>query len=169
MTIESKCKVCQHPDLNQINEKLVSGLSPRTLAEQHGLNHMSLYRHKENHLPKTLVRASQLKEENAADDLLDRVENIYSRAWQLMEKAEGDGKYQPAVSALKESRSCLELIGKLLGELKTGNTINIHYNPEFLMVRNQIYEALLPYPEARQAVVKALETEVIDGEYQERD
>lgn len=154
--IENRCTVCTHSDLNEINEKLVAGLSPRELAPKYNLNHMALYRHKDNHLPKTLIRAKQLQDESAADDLLDRVETIYNKAWELMERAEGDGKYQPAVSALKESRNCLELIGKLLGEIKTGNTINIHYNPQWLTLKNAIYESLSDYPEARYKLVERL-------------
>ncbi len=169
MTISARCSVCNHSDLNEINEKLVSGVSPKALSEPYGLGFMALYRHKENHLPQTLVKAQALKEESAADDLLDRVEAIYTKAWELMSKAESDGKYQPAVSALKEARSCLELTGKLIGELKTGHTYNLIYNPEFIQVRHQIYDALLPYPEARQAVVMALEGDVIDVDNSEID
>lgn len=169
MSISNKCSVCKHKDVNEINTKLVSGVSPKQLADDYGLGFMSLYRHKDNHLPKTLVRAKQLQEESAADDLLDRVESIFERAWVLMEKAETDGKYQPAVSALKECRSCLELTGRLIGELRTGTEINIHYNPEFVQIRQQITEALLPFPEARQAVVKALESEVVDVDYEDID
>ncbi len=169
MTISTRCSVCNHPDINEINEKLVSGVSPKVMAESYSLGVMALYRHKEKHLPQTLVKAKALKEESAADDLLDRVEEIYTKAWELMDKAESDGKYQPAVSALKEARSCLELTGKLIGELKTGHTYNLIYNPEFIQVRHQIYDALLPYPEARQAVVNALESEVIDIDHSEID
>ena len=179
MTVSNKCSVCQHNEINAINEKLVSGVSPRNLAKDYGLNHMALYRHKDNHLPKTLVKAKQVEEQTAADDLLDRVETIYNQAWQLMEKAEHEGKYQPAVSALKEARNSLELIGKLIGQLKTGTEINITYNTEFIAVRGAIYKALLPYPEARQAVIQALDNEleddqellpeVVNGAYSERD
>lgn len=169
MTISNKCSVCKHRDLNEINEKLVSGVSPKAMAEQYDLHHMSLYRHKEKHLPKVLVKAQALQERETADQLLARVEAIHEKAWDLVSKAEAKGSFQPAVGALKEARSCLELIGKLLGELKTGTTVNIMYNPEFIQVRHVITEALQPYPEARQAVVKALETEVIDVEYSEVD
>ena len=165
MTVSNKCNVCKHEDIDEINAKLIAGVSPRTMAGNYGLHYMSLYRHKENHLPQQLVKAKALQEENAADDLLDRVETIYSRAWELMQKAETDGKYQPAVSALKEARACLELTGRLIGELKTGTQINIHYNPQWLQLKTTIYDALKPYPEARQALVERLE-DVTDAEFE---
>ncbi len=178
--VSAKCKTCQHPEINKINEQLISGVPVREVAKQHGLNHMSVNRHRENHLPKTLVKAQALQEQSAADELLERVESIYDEAWKLVKKAESDGKYQPAVGALKEARNSLELIGKLIGQLKTGTEINITYNTEFIAVRGAIYNALLPYPEARKAVVEALNQEldhddqallpeVIEGEYQEWD
>lgn len=166
----TRCKVCKHPDINEINEKLVSGISPREMADKYNLNHMSLYRHKEKHLPLTLIKAQQLQEQDAADDLLARVELIYEKAWDLVNKAETKGSFQPAVGALKEARSCLELIGKLLGEIKSGTTVNVLYNPEFIQVRQTITQALEPYPDARQAVVRALEEgEAIDAEYRDVD
>ena len=162
----TRCKVCKHPDINEINEKLVSGLSPREMANEYNLNHMSLYRHKEKHLPLTLIKAQQLQEQDAADDLLDRVESIYNKAWELVNRAEEKGSFQPAVSALKECRSCLELIGKLVGELKTGSTVNIHYNPQWVELRGTIFSALEEFPEARLKLAEKLSEveEVIDGD-----
>ena len=164
-----RCNTCQHPEIDKINQQLVSGVSARSVAKQHELHYMSVIRHREKHLPQILVKAQALQEQDTADDLLSRVEDIYSKAWDLVSKAESKGSYQPAVGALKEARSCLELIGRLLGELKSGTTVNIMYNPEFVQVRQVITDALLPYPEARQAVVKALEGDVIDVEYSEVD
>lgn len=167
----TRCKVCRHPDINEINEKLVSGISPREMAEKYNLNYMSLYRHKESHLPLTLIKAQKLQEQNAADDLLDRVESIYNKAWDLMTKAEAKGSFQPAVGALREARSCLELIGKLVGELKTGSTVNIHYNPQWVELRGTIFSALEDFPEARLKLAERLSEveEVIDGDVIEKE
>jgi hypothetical protein len=166
--ISTKCSICKHIAVDEINAKLVSGVSPATLAEQYDVGKMALHRHKNNHLPKVLVQSQQLKEADAADNLLDKVQGIYDEAWRLMRKAEGDGKYAPAVSALKEARTCLELIGRLLGELKSGPVINVMYNPEFIEARLTITEALKPYPEARQAVINALtDGGVIDADFDE--
>jgi len=162
-----KCSVCIHDEVNNINEKMIAGVSVRSLAKEYGLGIMSLQRHRTDHLPKALVKAKELQEIDAADRLLDRVEDLYNKALIIMEKAEADGKYQPAVSAIKEARSSLELIAKMIGQLKTGHTVNITYNQEFIEVRQQIHQALLPYPEARQAVIKALDGEVIDVEHAE--
>ncbi len=153
------CQICKHDEVNKINEQLISGVAARQVAREFGFNHVSVSRHKNKHLPEQLIKAKSLEEEGQAEDLLHKLDTIYTRAWSIVEKAETDKKYTASVSALKECRSCLELIGKLLGQLKTGNTVNIMYNPEFVQVRQVITEALQPYPEARQAVVQALDVE----------
>ena len=164
-----KCSICTHEELNNINARLASGASVRSLAAEYDLGRMALQRHRANHLPKAMVKARELQEADAADKLLEKVQGLYDRAMTIMDKAEESGKFSPAVSAIKEARSTLELIGKLIGELKTGTEINITYNQEFIQVRQLITNALLPYPEAREAVVRALEGEVIDVEHEEVD
>ena len=169
-SISTKCSICQHVAVDDINQKLVSGVSPTAIAKEYDVGKMALHRHKNTHLPKVLLQAQSLKTSDAADNLLSRVESLFSRSEDLITKAEVEGKYAPAVSAVKECRSCLELIAKLLGELKTGTEINLIFNPQFVQARLTITEALRPYPEAREAVIKALtEGGVVDAEYDESD
>ena len=160
-----KCTVCQHPEVDAINAKLVSGLAVRPLAKEYDLGHMAMQRHRANHLPRELVKAQALQEVEYADMLLERVEGLYSKALEIMQRAEDDKKYQPAVSALKEARSSLELIARLVGELKTGTQINIVYNQQWVDLRQQIYNALEGHPEVKLKLAQALgevEDESID-------
>jgi len=165
----TQCTVCNHDELNNINQKLIAGASVRSLADEYSLGKMSLQRHRTNHLPRHLVKAKELQEMDAADKLLERVEGLYDKALTIMAKAEKEKKFQPAVSAIKEARSSLELIAKMIGELKTGTNINITYNAEWIDLRTQIYNALAEYPEAKIEVAKALQevadddTEIIEG------
>jgi hypothetical protein len=167
--ISAKCKTCQHPEINKINEMLISGVSSYKVAEQFNLMDRGVRLHREKHLPKTLVRAKKLQEQSAADELLERVEKIHNKAWSIMQEAERNRKYSSAVGALREARQCLELTGRLLGELKSGHTINIHYNPQWVQLRGTIFAVLEEYPEARAKLVNKLseieeaESEVIEG------
>lgn len=162
-----KCTVCTHADKNLINERIVSGFSVRKIAEEFNLDRMAVQRHRENHLPRELLKSKQLQEMEQADLLLSRVEGLYDKAMNIMEKAEQNGKYQPAVSAIKEARSNLELIARLIGELKTGTHINLTYSPQWVSLRQVLIQTLEPYPEIKGQVVEALEeaekVEVIDG------
>jgi hypothetical protein len=168
--VSTRCTVCQHPDIDKINARLIAGASSRALAREFDLGYKAVQNHNNRHLPKQMVKAKALQDEQSADRLLERVEDLYNKALLLIDKADSDQKWQAAATAIKEARNCLELTGKLIGTLKTGHVTNITYNTEFVQARVAIYEALLPFPEARQAVIAALEDGgVLDADYQTID
>ncbi len=162
----NKCAVCIHQDRDLIDQRLVSGLSVRAVADEFGIGRMSVQRHRANHLPAEMVKAKQLTEVDQADKLLERVEGLYDKALRIQEQAESEQKYQAAVGAIKEARSSLELIAKLVGELKSGTHINLTYSPQWVSLRQILVQTLEPYPEIRGQVVEALEeaekVEVLD-------
>ena len=166
MTIEPRCNICMHPEVDKINAMLISGVSCGKVANKYGsFNRQSVWAHKQKHLPKTLLKAKALEDENKADALLKQLESINAKAWDLMKQAEKDKKYQPAVSALKECRATVELTAKLIGELKTGTEVNVYYSPQWIELRGNIFQALQPYPEARIALANKLsELDVIEGD-----
>ena len=163
-----KCNTCKHPELSKINEQIIAGVSPQQIAEQYDdLHYKSIERHAKNHLPEQLVKAKRLGEEDAADDLLVKLEQIYDRAWLMVDKAETNKSYAAGVSALKECRSCLELTGKLIGTLRSGHVTNIYYSPQWMNLRGTIYNVLEKYPEAKLELAAALreveEDDIIDA------
>ncbi|MDW7730686.1 MAG: hypothetical protein SCJ94_11915 [Bacillota bacterium] len=151
------CTVCKHQDLEKINLDLVQGvLSYRDLASKYDLGRMALQRHNEKHLPQLLVKGSEAKKSEMADKLLFEIERLHAKAWELIDQAERDKKFSAAVSAIKEARSSLELQAKLAGELKTGSTINILVNPQWVELRTLIYKTLEPYPEVKLKLAEEL-------------
>jgi hypothetical protein len=151
------CSVCTHPDAVEINEALViAGASNRGVASRYGLSQAAVDRHKK-HIPQLLVKASQALEIVTADDLLDKVRDLTRRTEGLLDRAEDEGDLNTAFRGVAQLRSNLELLGRLLGELQEGTTINIIQNPQWLQLRAVIVGALEPHPEAKSAVVKALE------------
>jgi hypothetical protein len=166
MKTGNKCEVCTHPDKTTIEERMLSGVSVRKLADEFNIGRMSVQRHRQNHLPHELIKSKKLQEMKTADDLVSRIEGLYEKAIHLITIAEQDKKYQPAVSAIKEARSSLELLAKISGELKTGTTINLTYSPQWVNLRAVLVDTLQEYPEVCGKVVHALEeaekVEVID-------
>ena len=167
--ISPTCKICQSPDIDDINAKLIAGISSRKVGVLYDLHYKSLLRHKKEHLPKQMIRAQGLQDQSAADQLLARVEDLYDKSLLIIEKADNDKKWTAATGAIREARQALELVARLLGELRTGTTINILYNEEFTEVRLVIINALIKYPEAKQAVIDALQEKgaIEDAEYAE--
>src|SRR5687767_1669532 len=112
-----QCGPCLHPERQAIDSALVAGEPYRNIAERFGTSTTALHRHKGEHLPVTLTLAHDAAEVANADDLLGQVRHLQTRALAILDRAEADGQLMPAPAAIRECRGCLELLGKLMGEL----------------------------------------------------
>jgi hypothetical protein len=114
-------------------------------------------RHQENHIPATLAKAREAEEVAHADDLLSDVRSLQARTLAILEAAEETREHRIALAAIREARSNLELLAKLLGELDERPQVNILVSPEWLELRAVIVGALEPFTDARGAVLEAIE------------
>jgi hypothetical protein len=118
------CTVCNHPERAAIDAALVDGTSLRTIAGHFGTNKSALDRHRK-HLAPALTLAKQATVVTEATSLLSRVERIMSRCELIAEAATKSRDWMPAVAASRELRGCLELLGRLSGELQSGTRLGI--------------------------------------------
>jgi thioredoxin-like negative regulator of GroEL len=154
------CTVCRHPDVAKIDRALVAGGTAGDIAAQFGTIHPeAVSHHRASHLPATLAKAAEAKEIASADVLLERVETIYQRAWSLLEQAEAAGDLKTALQGIGQLRGTLELLAKLMGELRDSTTVTVTLatNPEWLAVRTVIFRTLEPFPDARLSLAAALD------------
>ena len=151
-----KCSICEHEKVEEINKALLEGVSLRDLAGRYSISKTALHRHKDGHLPAKLVKAQEAREIAKADTLLDQVAGLRDKALSILAKAEQAGDLRTALQGVREAKGCLELLARLQGELQEQATVNILINPQWLSLRTVILEALDRYPEARQAVARAL-------------
>ena len=151
------CTVCGHKRRADIDKALVERQPFRHIAAQHGVSTSALVRHHDDHLPAKLVRAKRAAEAVEADALLDQVLDLKDKALGILDTAETEGDHKTAIAAIREARSCVELLGKLAGQLATAPTINITLSAEWMQVQATVISALAPHPEARIAVAAALE------------
>jgi hypothetical protein len=151
------CTICEHPRRNEIDRALVGDASNLSLSSLFAVSEQALRRHKANHLPAKLVMAQQAEEVAQADDLLGQVQDLQARTLAILEAAETTSEHRTALGAIREARSNLELLAKLLGELDDRPQINVLVSPEWLELRAVIVGALEPHSEARGAVLRALE------------
>ena len=148
--------MCDHPERHSIDEVLVTGAPYRSVAKRFALSESAVYRHKTDHLPAHLLKAREVEEVAQADDLLEQVRNLQSHALDILERAEKAGDLRTALAAISQARGNLELLAKLSGELQQEGTVNLHLSPEYLEVRTAILVAVEPYPEAAQAISRAM-------------
>jgi hypothetical protein len=118
------CTVCNHQDRAAIDKALVDGRSLRVIAGHFGTNKNALDRHRK-HLAPALTLAKQSERVTEATSLLSRVERIMGRVETICESATRERDWLPAISASRELRSCLELLGRLSGELQSGTQVGI--------------------------------------------
>ncbi len=153
------CTVCAHPDLEAIDEALVSRQPYRAIAERHCLSSSAVLRHSQNHVSPALAALQAERERAGGERLVDRIEDLMDRADRLLSASEESGKVVQALAAVREMRALLELLGKASGELKPDGpqvVVNLISSDEWLAVRAVIFAALAAHPEARQAVATRL-------------
>jgi len=56
------------------------------------------------------------------------------------------------IQSTRAAGATLELLGRLMGELKDQTAVNVFVTPEFATVIQKLCDALAPWPEARAAV-----------------
>jgi len=150
------CTVCNHPKREKIDKYLVEGEPYRSIAKQFSLSDAAVYRHK-SHLNGTLIKAHEAQKITHAGNLMEQITNLQSRALNILSKTEEAEDWRAATGAIREARGCLELLGKLAGELKEGQTVNVIVSPQWVELRTTIIKALEPHPEAKFTVLRALQ------------
>jgi hypothetical protein len=152
-----RCTICESDELDKVDRMLVEGrTSFRRIASLCDVSEASVRRHAAKHLPEALAVAVDAERVAKGDDLLRQVRDLQRRAVAILERAEEEGDHRVALGAIREARGCLELLGRLAGELQDRQTVNILINPEWVEIRGVILQALEPHVKARKAVAKAL-------------
>jgi hypothetical protein len=90
---------------------------------------MSLHRHqKAGHIPASIAKAEEAKQIAKGEDLLKWTKGILGKAVSYMNQAEAAGDLRTACSAIREARGCVELLGKVTGELGPNSQLNVQVN-----------------------------------------
>src|SRR5215210_1887352 len=150
------CTICGHTDRDAIEDAFIAGTPKRRIAAHHGVTEQALRRHLREHLPALLALARDAERSARADTLLDRIEALQSRTLAILEATEETQDHRVALSAIREARSNLELIGEVTRELDRTPTLNLHLNPEWIELRTVIVGALDRHPDARGDVLTAI-------------
>jgi hypothetical protein len=153
------CTVCSHEDRFDIDTILVDrSASYRDIAERFALSKTAVSRHVTGgHISELLSLAADAERSAQADTLLDRIEDLQARTLAILEASEETREHGTALSAIREARRNLELIGEVTKELNRTPTLNLHLNAEWIELRTAIVEALEPHLEARESVLRAIE------------
>ena len=111
------CSVCRHLQRAAIDRLLLSGTSSyaRT-AERFALSRSALHRHT-RHIQRTVAAVAAEDPVAYGRTILAQVRGLSERALRLLDRAEAEGDLRAATGAIREARSCTELVARLNGEL----------------------------------------------------
>ena len=158
------CSICHHPNRARAEKMHVDGgASIRAIALQCGMDRKQLGVHLKKHLPQAIAKATEAKEITHANTLLQQVEVLKTEFNGLMRRSKKDGDRDSFIKAGREVFRILELMAKVAGELPGGGTlVNVgvavlNKSPEWQDLRTRIIRAVEPFPEARAAIIAALE------------
>ncbi len=151
------CTVCTHSDRRTIDAALARGDVMRQLAALNRVSEDALARHKTDHLPVALVKAQEQEDVRNAIDVVQQLKAINGATLAILHEARQQRDPDTALKAIDRIQRQIELQAKLLGDLDERPVVNVLISPEWLELRTVIVGALEPHPEARDAVVRALE------------
>lgn len=152
------CSICAREEVEQINRDIALGVSFERLHEKYGASVGALHRHK-THMMTQLVTAQGVDVSDPSS-VMQRIQELEQRADSLYKAAVKKGDLLNTGRALKELREITALYARLTGELNTQQQVihqHLHVTPEWVFLRSVMLKALAPYPEARTALVTALE------------
>lgn len=154
------CSICAHPERSDIERRLLAAEPYRKIAGTTGTTPQSLQRHRDNHMTRSVVMAAQQERQDAEQQhdasLLDQAREHHKRALAIMAKAYGSGDLRTALGGIREATRLLELQGKFLGQIAP-TTVNVLISAEFKTIQVALLGALEPFPDAKAAVISALE------------
>lgn len=156
------CTVCAHPDKVEIDRLIIDGTSNRAIARQFNLSKDAVRRHKDSDIPKELLKAKDIKEYTTAERLACRLKDESDLVRELRDEARGNGDINTALRAVDRALKCIELCAKVQGliqdqTINVNTQVNVLQDPTWIALRSKITKALEAYPEAKEAVVLAIQ------------
>ena len=151
------CTICAHEDRSEIDRALVGSKSLRHIAARFGISTGALQRHNHEHVPGRLLKARDAEELTHADALKAELEYVKADVERLKTKAEKAEDYKTALMACDRALKALELQAKLAQLIDERPQVNLHLSAEWMHLRGAIVTTLEPFPEAREAILRALE------------
>lgn len=159
------CTICSRADRELVDQAIVSGEPQRAIASRFGVSRAAVQRHALRH-PSPALAAMQADADREADadrdkakTVLERMEAQYEILATLVAEACTSGHSTTIINASRELRQTAELLARITHELDTRpvqQTINLMSSPDYLAMRAVLFDALMQYPEARQAVAGRL-------------
>lgn len=106
------------PAPRRIETALLEGRPLRDIERQWGVSRSALSRHQDaGHVAEAVRYAHRAREADRGQSLLDQVHDLKNRVSTVLDRAQTEDNPKPALMAARELRGCLDLLGRVMGEL----------------------------------------------------
>ena len=153
------CTVCSHAERSQIDQELVRGLPYRDISGRFDLSKSAVERHASEHLAAAIARDPSACNGVTSNGLIAELRVLREVTLGVLEEARSAEQHALALQAIARLEKQAELVGRLAGELverQRIETISVVFSAEWLKLRPIILQALDPFPEAADAMARAL-------------
>lgn len=107
------CLVCVSEFRNEMEKKMIRGANLTEMAQEYNISYDSIWKHKENHLPKALSEVLIKKDLTFKYNLINELEEMMTSAKEIYQRNVDQGKDLLALKCLTESRSVIETYSKI--------------------------------------------------------
>lgn len=165
-----QCSICGHPRRSQIERAWIEGTPRQEIAEQYQISYRQLcHHHDRGHVARDVMAARVMKKQaKSGSNILNSLEEYRGRINGALERldeilAEKDNRdvgviiavTREQTSIIREATKLLELGGRLTGELDS-TKFNLFIMPQWIEIRDVLFDTLEAYPEARLAILNAV-------------
>ena len=117
-----KCSICKHSNKLEMEREYMRGQPVLQIANSYDVSQSSLQNHLNHHLSRQLVQAYDQKRLSESENIIGEVEELLRRTKRILTEAEDEGKYNLALSAIREARGSYELLSKIAYALHQART-----------------------------------------------
>lgn len=148
MSAAGHCVICKRPSVAAVNAAVLNGDSLLSIAAKFAVNYHTLRRHSRKCLVEQCSQELIQRHDITQESLSSSVESLRSRTLDILDKAESDGNLgrRDALLAIRESTRLIELQHKLIGELQSGNHVDIERHPDWMHIKADIIKVLRLHP-----------------------
>jgi len=154
------CSICVHVEREQIDREVIAGLSYRDISGRFELSKSAVERHANGCIVAAVGRARALVDGVSAEVLAGELRTLRETTLGILEESRAAQQHGVSLAAIARLEKQAELVAKLLGELvdrQRVETIDLQVSEKWIRLRTLIVDALVPFPEARGALLAALE------------
>lgn len=146
------CLICKSDKRTQVDAELLNGASTHKVGKLHGFTQSCVQRHKVNCRVAALTKELNQRVERV--DVMVNYVLLLDRAARAEQEAHTIGKLSAVAAFIGRQKEILDSIHELQGPDE--QTRDFTRDPRWLEAWNRVLAALSAYPEARNAVMRAL-------------